>query len=270
MIIDEMIIAFDQHKEKENVFKIGYIKEFLQTYILRQIFELPESKNLYFYGGTAVRFLLGLNRLSEDLDFVCRETVDFEKLGMHLKNYFAREQLEVDYKIQKFRLTLKFRGLLDHFQMQYDNSKDLHLKIEISSHLSFCKHFETKLYQLFKFNQSLVLQSFDPSTLFSTKLNAVLYRHRERKIEDRVLTMKGRDTYDLFRYLSNGYKPNLNCIQDVSDIEELKKKLIVVVENTDFTAVVEGVKNFLEDRQLLSFLESNGRGYLMEQIEKMG
>jgi predicted nucleotidyltransferase component of viral defense system len=80
MILDEMKLAFQQHRDKEDVFKIGYLKEFLQTHILKQIYELPESKNLYFYGGTAIRFLLGLNRLSEDLDFVCSEVIDFEKL----------------------------------------------------------------------------------------------------------------------------------------------------------------------------------------------
>ncbi|MDR3169651.1 MAG: nucleotidyl transferase AbiEii/AbiGii toxin family protein [Candidatus Peribacteria bacterium] len=265
-----MLLAREQHKEKEDVFKIGYIKEFLQSHILKQIYELPASKNLYFYGGTAMRFLLGLNRLSEDLDFVCTERVDFEELGNFLTQFFAKEPLAVDYKIQKFRLTLKFRGLLSHFNMQYENSKDLYLKIEISDHLSFCKHFEPKIYQLFKFNQSLVIQSFDPSTLFATKLNAVLYRHRERRVGEQILTMKGRDIYDLFRYLSNGYTPNLHCIQDISDREDLKRKLIAVVEQTDFKLVVADVKNFMEDRQLLSFLETNGRSYLIEQIQKWG
>jgi len=264
-----MLIMFDQHKDKEDVFKIGYIKEFLQTHILKQIFELPDSKNRYFYGGTAMRFLLWLNRLSEDVDFVSTETVDFEKLGTHLATFFSKENLKIDYKIQKFRLTLKFRDLLSNFQMQYKNSNDLHLKIEISDHLSFCKNFETKLYQLFKHNQSLVLQSFDESTLFSTKLNAVLYRHRERKIDDKMVTMKGRDTYDLFRYLSNGYRPNINCIQDVSDMEDLKEKLIATVENTDFVEVIEDIRNFLEDKQLLSFLQTNGKKYLIEQIQKL-
>jgi hypothetical protein len=153
--------------------------------------------------------------------------------------------------------------------MQYQNSNDLYLKIEISNHLNFCKHFETKIYQVFKFNTSLVLQSFDTSTLFATKLNAVLYRHRERKIGNQILTMKGRDTYDLFWYLSNGYKPNLDCIQDISDLEDLKKKLIATVEATDFKVVVEDVAHFMEDAQLLSFLETNGKSYLIEQIKAL-
>jgi hypothetical protein len=83
------------------------------------------------------------------------------------------------------------------------------------------------------------------------------------------LTIKGRDIYDLFRYLSNGYKPNLNCIQDISDLEELKKKLIAVVETTDFKVVIEDVAYFMEDKQLLSFLETNGKSYLIEQINNL-
>jgi hypothetical protein len=267
MILDEMKRALEQHKGKEDIFKIGYIKEFLQARVLRQIYEFPESKSLYFYGGTAIGFLLGLNRLSEDLDFVSTQVVDFERLGTFLTNFFTKETLEVKCKIQKFGLTLKFKNLLSHFQMQYQHANDLYLKIEISDHLSFCKHFETKIYQIFKFNTSLVLQSFDPSTLFSTKLNTVLYRHWERRIGDQVLTMKGRNIYDLFRYVSNGYKPNLNCIQDISNVEDLKKKLIVTVEATDFKVVVEEVAHFMEDKQLLSFFETNGKSYLIEQIQ---
>jgi hypothetical protein len=269
MIIDEIQLLVDQHKTKEDVFKIGYIKEYLQTIVLKQMYELPEAKHWYFYGGTAIRFLLGLNRLSEDLDFVSTQAVDFEQLGKHLQTFFAKESLLVDYKIQKFRLTLKFRDFLGNFSMQYNNSRDLHLKIEISDHLSFCKHFETKLYPIFRFNQSLVLQSFDASTLFSTKLNAVLYRHWERKTADKILTMKGRDIYDLFRYLSNGYTPNLYCIQEVDTLEELKKKLIATVENTDFNVVKEDVEHFIEERQLLAFLVTNGKSYLIEQIQKL-
>jgi hypothetical protein len=81
--------------------------------------------------------------------------------------------------------------------------------------------------------------------------------------------MKGRDTYDLFRYLSNGYKPNLDCIQDISDLADLQTKLVATVESTDFKVVVEDVAHFMEDQQLLSFLETNGKSYLIEQIKNL-
>jgi len=82
--------------------------------------------------------------------------------------------------------------------------------------------------------------------------------------------MKGRDLYDLFRYLSNGYQPNLDCIQEVADLQDLKEKLKNVVQNADFKVVVEDLASFLENDQLLNFLATNGKAYLTEQIEKMG
>ncbi|MDR0772629.1 MAG: hypothetical protein LBF15_06650 [Candidatus Peribacteria bacterium] len=58
----------------------------------------------------------------------------------------------------------------------------MYIKIEVSNNIDFCKKYETKLYPIFKFNESLVLKSFDKSTLFSTKLNAVLGRTWEKKL----------------------------------------------------------------------------------------
>jgi predicted nucleotidyltransferase component of viral defense system len=80
MIIEDIQNELEKHKDKEDTFKIGYIKEFLQTIILKQIYETPECKELTFYGGTALRFLFGLNRLSEDLDFIGKDFSQFDLL----------------------------------------------------------------------------------------------------------------------------------------------------------------------------------------------
>src|SRR3990167_8846361 len=49
--------------------KRGILREYYQVRLLQKIYAQELSKNLSFIGGTALRFLRGINRFSEDLDF---------------------------------------------------------------------------------------------------------------------------------------------------------------------------------------------------------
>lgn len=267
MIIDEMKIEIEKHKEKADVLKIWYIKEYLQTIILKEIYEFPDCKNILFYGWTSLRFLFWLNRLSEDLDFASDGFSNFEGLWEFLQSKLKNYWLDIDYKIQKFRLTLKFRNLLETFGIKYNNSNDLYIKIEISDHTEHLDNYKIKLYPIFKYNQSLVLKSFDEETLFSTKLNAVLYRKREKKWDNESLSVKWRDFYDLFRYLQRWTKPNIQCIEWINSLEELKEKLVDIVGKTDFNQVELDIKNFVEDQNIISFIKTNGKEYILQQLK---
>lgn len=270
MILKSIEQTLKTHKESDPRIKVWYVKEVIQSEVLDFIYRDKERNKLFFYGGTAMRFLLGLNRLSEDLDFISKEFQDFEWLAQALKIHFQKQyKLDIDYKIQKFRITLKFRNLLSLFKLSYENSSDLYLKLEISDHFDFCQNFEMKLYPVFLYNKSMVIRSLDESTLFATKLNAVLYRQRAKRNNDTNISVKGRDFYDLFRYVSHKITPNIACVQNIIDMKDLKKKLIIVIENTDFSHVVRDIDPFLEDKQLLSFLQTNGKQYLIEQIQKL-
>ena len=69
MIVDDIRIELENYRDKPDIIKIWYIKEYLQTIILKEIYEFPECRDILFYWWTASRFLFWLNRLSEDLDF---------------------------------------------------------------------------------------------------------------------------------------------------------------------------------------------------------
>lgn len=268
MIVNDIKIELEKYRDKPDVIKIWYIKEFLQTIILKEIYEFPECRDILFYGWTASRFLFWLNRLSEDLDFASGGFDKFEELWDFLQKKLKNYWLVVDYKIQKFRLTLKFRELLKSFNMQYGNSNDLYIKIEISEHTEFLKNFEVKIYPIFKHNQSLILKSFDEASLFGTKLNAVLYRKREKKRWDVGISIKWRDFYDLFWYLQRWTKPNISCIEWIKNFDDLKEKLIETVKNTDFDEVEQDIRNFIEEQNVIDFIKTNWKSYILEQIEK--
>ncbi|MCK9467407.1 MAG: nucleotidyl transferase AbiEii/AbiGii toxin family protein [Candidatus Absconditabacterales bacterium] len=269
MILENLKIMLVKHSNDSNAIQIGYLKEVIQAEVLNYIYSNEEYSKLIFYGGTAMRFLLGLNRLSEDLGFVYSGVFDYQKLANDISAYFLSIGLVVDTKIQKFRITIKFRGILEQFGIQYQNSNDLYIKIEISDHFDFCKNFTTQIYPINYNEKSFFINSLEPSTLFATKLNAVLYRKREKKGKnDLYIRVKGRDFYDLFRYLQRGTKPNISCIKGIHTMEELKNQLTHIVENVDFNEVVLDVVNFVEDQNMVNFMKTDGKRYILEKIQE--
>lgn len=105
--------------------------------------------------------------------------------------------------------------------------------------------------------------------MFSTKLNAVLYIKWEKKIWDEIISVKWRDIYDLFWYLNNWLKPNIDCIEWVSDIISLKENLKDIINKIDFKEVVLDVENFLEDENFLEFIKNNWKEYVIWKINEM-
>lgn len=270
MIIENIKFELDNnHKNKSDIIKIWFIKEYLQTIVLKQIYELDYTKDLIFYWWTSLRFLFWLNRLSEDLDFIWQDFLEFDKLWMDLQRYFDKNNIKVNYKIQKFRIIINFKNLLDIFWIKYENSKDLYIKIEISDNFDFCKEFDVKIYPIFKYNRSLIIKSLTKETLFSTKLNAVLYRNWEKQIWENKISVKWRDIYDLFWYLSNNISPNILCIDWVNTVKELKEKLISIIWKINFKEVILDIENFIEDKNILVFIENNWKEYILEKINEL-
>ena len=159
--------------------------------------------------------------------------------------------------------------MVKKFNLTFWNSSDLYIKVEISDHFDFCENYETKIYPIFRLNQALLIKSFDKNTLFSTKLNAVLNRKWEKQIWETKITVKWRDIYDLFWYLSNNFKPNLNCIIWISSLKELKEKLKNIISNIDFREIILDIENFIEDENLLLFLKDNWKNIILEKIDEM-
>lgn len=269
MIIDLINKKLEEDTLKKDVIKIWYIKEVLQSEVLEYIYRDKNYKDILFYWWTAMRFLLWLNRLSEDLDFIWQWFDNFEKLWSDLQKYFfQKHNINLDYKIQKFRITLKFRKFLDNFGLQYGNSDDLYLKIEISDHFGFCENYKTKYYPVTYQNKNILIYSIDEPTLFSTKLNAVLYRQWAKNKNTTNIKVKWRDFYDLFRYLQKNIVPNIDCIKDVTNIKDLKEKLKEVVKNISFKDVTQDIENFVEDNNMIEFIENHWKEYILEKIEE--
>lgn len=255
-----------------DLFKRNLLKEYLQVVVLDFIYAHPQYSKLVFYGGSCLAQCHSLPRLSEDLDFVDEKgKIDIAELARDLEGYFEKNtDLKVKATVQKFRVYLKFSILIDLGLGKKGETDLLYLKVEIFSQFNFCQKYKTEIRPLFRFNRSLLVKTFDLPTLMATKIRAVLYRKWEKidKVGKTIVKAKGRDYFDLMWYLQKGIKPNLDCIENVDSLEDLKAKLLAIVSRVDARSLQLDLEAFMDDREFVKKLSKNMKEILKREIEE--
>lgn len=250
-----------------NVLKRNILKEYLQILVLDFIYSNPRYSELFFYGGSCLKHCFGLPRISEDLDFVdAKDGVNIASLARDLEDYFKKNtDLNLTATVQKFRIYLKFPILRELRLAKTSESDLLFLKVEIFGNFDFCKSYKSEIVPLFKFNKSILAKTFDLPTLMSTKIRAILYRKWEKtdKKGDSLIKVKGRDYFDLMWYWEKGVKPNIKCIENIKSIEELKEKLLKIIEKIDAKSIQLDLEPLIDDSNFVKNLSKNIKSILI-------
>jgi predicted nucleotidyltransferase component of viral defense system len=181
-------------------------REYLQARILESLQQMGAFVPLAFQGGTALRFLYGMRRFSEDLDFSWENRdaqFDFKYYLKNLKNTFNAEGYTLDISISQERVVnsamLKFEGLPYALGVSPHHNENLSIKIEVDTNPPKGAKMETSLVRKYVF---LNLYHYDRASLFAGKIHALFSRK----------FTKGRDVYDLMWYLSDRTWPNPNIL----------------------------------------------------------
>ena len=237
--------------------KLNIMREYLQAYILRIMHDRGEFRRTAFLGGTALRFLYGLQRFSEDLDFSLTDTNghSFIDLVKNIKEemILAGYEVAVTYNDRKNvqHAFVRFSGLLYEAGVSPLKDQKFSIKIEIDTKPPEGAVLKTEVVNKY-FPISFL--SYDIDSLFAGKLNALLSRKYT----------KGRDLFDLGWYLSKwkDLTPNLKLLQnglkqtgwakDMPNNQNWKGFIYDVVEKTDWKKVKQDVENFLENPKDLS------------------
>jgi len=207
--------------EKENA-----LKEICQEIILYGLSQTNFFSRAAMYGGTAMRLFLGLDRFSEDLDFVIKKEEPFfawETYSSAVKRAFASCGLEGDIVIKKksenavssaFFVETAKDALLLIYPNDLEASKIVFnqktkIKFEVSLNPNPQAHYQQGYLE---YPTSFGVSLLDPSSLFSGKICAILYRDWKSRA-------KGRDFYDFAFYVRKGIKPNVAYLQ-----EEIRRK----------------------------------------------
>ena len=248
---------------------LNLLREYLQAHVLRSFNECEAFRSLAFVGGTALRFLHGLPRFSEDLDFSMvseegyagREWMAKVKRGLALAGF----RPEVTWNDRKVVHTgwVRLSGLLHEAGLSGQPAEKLAIKVEIDTRPPAGAHCERRIIIR---HLTFLVQYFDMPSLLAGKLHAVLTRKYA----------KGRDWYDLVWYFSQRppVVPNLCLMQNaldqtqgtgVLDAHSWRELVGRRLDKLNLNAVRDDVSPFLERPQDAALLtRENLEGLLQE------
>lgn len=186
------------------------VREYLQARILGCLQRAGAMIPLAFHGGTALRFLHGSPRYSEDLDFALERDsprYDFRAYLRAVQSQLAPEGYILDIKVSDHRVVhsafVRFPGLLYELDLSAHRDQMFSVKIEVDTNPPAGAVLETSIIRR---HLTLHLQHHDRASLLAGKLHAILQRPYT----------KGRDIYDLLWFLSDPDwpEPNLKLLNN--------------------------------------------------------
>lgn len=232
---------------------LNRLREYLQALVLRSLHECEAFRPLAFVGGTALRFLHGLPRFSEDLDFslVTSDGYDAKAWLSKVKRDLALAGFdpEVTWNDRKTVHTgwVRVAGVLQEAGISAMPGQKLAIKVEIDTRPPAGARCERRVVTR---HLTFLVQHYDLPSLLSGKLHALLCRKYA----------KGRDWYDLLWYLSQRppVTPNMPLLQNALDqtqgpgnrkATDWKTLTKARLERSDPTALAADVRPFLERPQ---------------------
>ncbi len=204
------------------------LKETLQYYVLNFIYHHHQYNKWVMYGGSALRIIHGLDRMSVDLDFEVSNDINkkfLDELKEEIKNHFLNT-----YNTQSDFLTIttEGRGLLLRFNVGDAlglglPSKQVHVKIDLNQFTAPKAVIERR--PINRDQLSFVIKTYNMATLMASKIAAIFLRGT-RGVGKATYEEKGRDIYDLLWYMHPDRKvvPDLDYLvaKDVKEAKDLR------------------------------------------------
>ena len=258
MIDDILRARFEQYAPTGALEQENMLKETMQHYILASLSKHGLFSEAIFHGGTCLRIVSGMQRFSEDLDFLLKapdpgfrwekylasaqkdcagEGIEFECVG--------RESCET--AVRKAFLKTDSVGSLLTFQLPFGRhrTRKIRVKLEIDTNPPAGSSVETA-YLMFPRPEPMTVQTL--ASGFALKLHALLCR----------TYIKGRDWYDFLWYVARKTIPDLPLLANALEqqgpwsgsspqventwlVDQLSQK----IESIDWAAARHDVQRFL-------------------------
>lgn len=208
------------------------LKEELQYYVLNFIYHHTEYNSWIMYGGSALRIIHGLDRMSVDLDFEVFYAVTekfLEELKKEIEEHFLNTYgAGADFMTTKITTG---RGLILKFHVGEElsfghPSKQVHVKIDLNHFVA--SKTVTERRPINRDQLSFIIITYNMAALMASKLAAIFLRGT-RGVGETVYEEKGRDIYDLLWYMGKKAVPDFDYLVakgiDVKDPRALFDKL---------------------------------------------
>lgn len=254
------------------------LKEELQYFVLNFIYHHTEYSKWVMYGGSALRIIHGLNRMSVDLDFEVSHAITKEFLHelkgaieYHFVNVYGADSAFLEVK------TVGKRGVLLKFHLGEElnfahPSKQVHVKIDLNYFVA--PKTVTERRPINRDQLSFVVLTYNMSALMASKLAAIFLRGT-RGVGEAVYEEKGRDIYDLLWYMDKKAVPDFDYlkaknVEEANDLRTLFDKLTIKMNSVSNENLKQDLLPLFMDRTyienwLANWLETYLR--LLEQYE---
>lgn len=278
MLVDRLRQIVNAQMGKPTLLLRTLLKEPVQDYILSFVYNNASYKQFIFTGGTALRKLYGLPRLSEDLDFDVRKSVILKDFAKDLQDYISQTLFyqEVTTKISGSEQTvfLKFPKILKEVGFTRSESESEQLIVRCDLSLERLGNFQTEVRPLTLADMAFFVEGYDLPTLFANKVIAFLKRSFFRGASQTV-SFKGRDLFDLVWLFeqavrSNGrFQPNWERVYkglEVNDQKQILSDILTKVKLIKAQDVITDLTPFLEPAVVNTF-SNNFLSTLTSQIQ---
>ncbi len=251
------------------------LKEELQYYVLNFIYHHLEYNKWVMYGGSALRIIHGLNRMSVDLDFEVSEKItkkfldEFKiEIEEHFSSTYGTHPGFLSAKIVSGRgLLLKFNAAealgLGH------PSNQVHVKIDLNHFVA--PKMTTERRPVNHGQLSFVIITYNMSTLMASKVAAIFLRGT-RGVGKVFYEEKGRDIYDLLWYMENKIVPDLGYllaknVKEAQDLRTLFDKLTVKMNDVSDVNLKQDLLPLFVNRTYIENWIENWRESYLRRIE---
>jgi len=218
--------------------------EYLQTQVLKALSLGSFNDKLSFLGGTCLRFVYGIDRFSEDLDFdlIKRRGFKLDLLQEELVKNLELQGFQVDARNKTTEnihiVFLKFRNVLLEFGIRAHREEKLLIKFEID--FDPCKKIETVTRLIDAYNDRFPIVANTLPTIYAQKIIAMKNRPYQ----------KGRDFYDLIWFLAQkDLEPNYPLLREkgvpVSNKKEAVGALRKFIAKSDLKQAAREARPFL-------------------------
>ena len=277
-IIQERFDAYQcsSQQEEENA-----LREISQEITLAALSRGDFFKKAAFQGGTCLRIFYGLERFSEDLDFILKSPnrhFSFEpyirNMALEFKSYGYRlevsDRSKAENTVKKCFLKDDSLGkLLNLTHLKgVTNARKIKIKLEVDTNPPAGSGFVNKFLD-FPFPFAVTLQ--DMHSLFAGKSHALLCREY----------IKGRDWYDFIWYISRRVKMSWEFLSNAINQQgpwkgqNIKinrdwyiKEMIKKIEGIDWKAAKEEITRFLKPSAMAG-LDVWGKEFLLDRLQKL-
>lgn len=250
------------------------LKEELQFYVLNFLYHHPKYNKWIMYGGSALRIIHGLDRMSVDLDFeVSHEITEkfLEEIKKEVEDYFVNT-----YGADADFLTIKIstgRGLLLKFHVGKElslghPSNQVHVKIDLNHFVA--SKTVTERRPINRGQLSFIILTYNMGALMASKL-AAIFLHGARGAGNAVYEEKGRDIYDLLWYMGKKAVPDFDYLTakgiDVKDLRTLFDKLTLQMNKVSDENLKNDLSPLFVDATFITHWLKNWRESYLRLLE---